>query len=144
MACGCRKSVRAPQGEASAYPDTMRHGRFPYEVRGSDYAARVVHGLGNLFAPLTRHDANSNQSESGVPIPDSQFVALHRNAPSLVRQMAPLVPVKRYNNVIGGFIARSARNQTLVFDPKYAGILPISLQPKVDKAEPYTLPVKTA
>lgn len=118
-------------------PDSMRHGGLNFEVVGSDRAraprARdaaidIQQGATN---PLT------NQAGALTPLTSATGQALQRNAARFVRMMDPIEYVRRFGNNVGVNRAQSSRNISVVADPGYDGILPLSQQPKINKPYPY-------
>jgi len=136
--CGRRKSCHNCGG-ANRDPDTMRHGGFPYEVRGSDHAASTVHSSVSLTRAPTNHNPLTNQSESGAALSSMQGLVMRSNASRIVRQMGPL-----YYDGGGGFrgnvgvtLVPQVRNNSLPLLTGYDGILPIDQQPLINKPYPY-------
>lgn len=134
--CGTCNGCAGCSGKRRASPDSMRHGGFPAEVRGSDHAAAVQRGRA-MYKPVAFTNAEINQSEFGEPRTSRDGVAMHRNLSRTIRQMNPIPYLQRFNGNIGVTLVQNARNIPLIYNGGYDGIVPITMQPKLTKPLPY-------
>lgn len=137
MCQSCRK--RCTCGSAREFPDTMRYGRFPYEVRGNDYAAKgVAHQQPTLNEkPISATNPLMNQAETGYVEQSPSSSALRAALPRTVRQMEPIPYAHKFQGFIGGLIVKSAQNIPVVPLLGYEGIMPMNQQPVIRKPLPY-------
>lgn len=121
---------------AGSFPDDMRHGRFPYEVRGSTRAAIVVHEPPrlNLVGAVTNPASNQALTDS---VRTAYGEAFRAGAPQMIHEMSPIVPPKPHYNNIGVVLTRASTNVPVIAQSGYGGILPLSQQPFVNKPLPY-------
>ena len=131
--CGCGKCADARQpvtvrGELAI----VRH------AHGRNYAMPSVHGQSTLGTPLTMLSGN----RATEPVRFSAYgQALQKHAETLVRQRNPIPYFHGFRgNVTTAVNVPGAIHAPVTFPEPYDGVLPLALQPVVNKPQPYDVP----
>lgn len=132
MPCMASNSAVTHRGS----PDTMRHGGFYWEVKGSSRetaprARDVAERTYNITSPST------NQAGALAPMTSAQAQYMRRNVGVFVQSRNPIVKSRGFMNNVGKQLVRSATNVIVVAPGGYDGILPITQQPIINKPLPY-------
>lgn len=117
-------------------PDTMRHGGFFWEVRGSDRTSQP-RGRDAAERPYNVTNPDTNQAGKLAPMTGAQSQYMRKHVGAFVQTRDPVLYKKGFLNNVGKQFVRSATNITVVADGGYDGILPITLQPIINKPLPY-------
>lgn len=117
----------------------MRRGGMNFEVRGDDRATdNVPRDRSEVAISPTATNPFTNQAGMLAPHVSAYGQAMKRGANGVfIREMNPIIHTKGFPNNVGTNTSRGPRNITVVADPGYDGILPLSQQPLINKPFPY-------
>jgi hypothetical protein len=107
-------------------------------AHGRDYAMPSAHGQSTLGTPLTVFSS----TQASEPVRFSAYgQTLQRHAATLVRQHNPIPYFHGFRgNISTALNVPGAIHSPVVFAQAYDGILPLALQPQVNKPQPYDVP----
>lgn len=131
--CGCNRCGGARQpGSVPGELDVIRH------THGRNYAMPSAHGASTLGTPLTIF-ASTQATE---PVRFSAYgQTLQRHAATLVRQHNPIPYFHGFRgNISTALNVPGTIHNPVTFPAPYDGILPLALQPVVNKPQPYDVP----